>query len=308
MKILVIGATGFIGRHLFKELVSEGHHAVGISRNPEAARDILGMDSDIHQWDGISEPTLVKALEGVDGIANLAGESIAKGRWTKKRKMALLSSRAGTGKTLAAALLQMPARPSFLIQASATGYYGPQTTDPVDETAGPGTGFLSELNQQWESSVHTLKEAGMRVMYIRTGIVLGADGGLLKQLLLPFSFYAGTTLGSGRQYLSWIHLMDEVRAIMHLINNPESEGPYNLTSPKPMTMAALIHEIAEITGKPAWLKVPGFALRFSLGQMAEETVLASQQILPSRLLSEGFRFNFPEIGPALKDLLSKPGP
>ena len=308
MKILVIGATGFIGRHLFKELISEGHQVVGISRNPEAARKVLGQDAHIHQWDGFSEPVLVKALEGVDGIANLAGENIAKGPWTKKRKMALLSSRAGTGKILAAALFQMPARPSFLIQASATGYYGPQTAVPVDETEGPGRGFLSELNQQWESSVYTLKEAGMRVVYIRTGIVLGAGGGLLKQLLLPFRFYAGTIPGSGRQYLSWIHLTDEVRAIMHLINHPESAGPYNLTSPNPSTMAAMIHEIAQITGKPAWMKVPGFALRFSLGQMAEETVLASQQILPSRLLSEGFRFSFPEIRPALKDLLSKPGP
>jgi uncharacterized protein len=305
MKILIIGATGFIGRALVPFLVSESFEVICVSRNVDVARNILGNHVHILPWDSRASEGLVPALSGVDAIVNLAGESLAKGRWTEKRKKELIASRVVTGKLLAEAILSMPAKPKVVLQASATGFYGPQTAGPVDESAGQGAGFLAELNRQWEASVTPVKAAGVRVVILRTGVVLEKDGGMLEQLLIPFRFYAGTTLGSGRQFIPWIHLTDEIRAIVHLLRNASSEGPYNLTAPNPVTMAALTRGISIATGKPAWMKVPGFVLKAIFGKMADEALLASQQVLPARLLSEGFRFSYPELAPALSNLLSK---
>lgn len=305
MKILIIGATGFIGRALVPHLVSERFDIVCISRNVNAARKILGNHINILPWDSRTTQGLLPALSGADAVVNLAGESLAKGRWTDKRKQELLDSRVVTGKLLSEAILSMPVRPGVVLQASAMGFYGPQTDGPVDESAGQGPGFLAEMNRQWESSAIPLKSAGVRVVILRTGVVLGKDGGMLEQLLIPFRFYAGTTLGSGRQYLSWIHLADNIRAIGHLLRNSASEGPYNLTTPNPVTMAELTRGISIAVGKPAWMRVPAFMLKAIFGKMADETLLASQQVMPSRLLSEGFRFSYPELAPALSDIFSK---
>ena len=217
----------------------------------------------------------------------------------------MTSSRIETGRILTEAILQMTVKPSFLLQGSATGFYGPQSFGPVDEKRGSGSGFLAELVQQWESSVSLLAEAGLRVVYLRSGVVLDPRGGMLERLLKPFDFYAGTILGNGKQLISWIHLQDEVNAIAFLVENPSSSGPYNLTSPAPATMKEMVKEIARITRKPAFLNAPAFLLQAFLGQMAKETILASQQVLPSRLLAEGYRFNYDELGSALQDLLRK---
>jgi uncharacterized protein (TIGR01777 family) len=305
MVILVLGAGGFIGRNLVGALQRKGHQVRALSRNPQKAQGSLPGNTDIRQWNGSSVDILLSHLQGVDGVVNLVGENIAGGLWTKKKKAKLTESRVRTGRILSDAILRLEEPPEFLVQGSATGFYGPTTIGEKDETHGPGAGYLSELVQQWEASVSVLAESGVRLAYARTGIVLGPEGGMLQKLLLPFSFYAGTILGNGRQYLSWIHITDEVEALCHLIENQGSSGAYNLTSPQPVTMKEMVSLISKITGRPAFLKVPDLFLRMAMGQMARETILADQKILPSRLLKEGFIFHYPSPAGALKNLLGK---
>jgi uncharacterized protein (TIGR01777 family) len=305
MVILVLGASGFIGRNLVRALLEKGHHLRAVSRNPQNAKKSLPGNIEVFRWDGSSVEGMVASLHGVDGLVNLAGENIAGGLWTKKKKARLTSSRVSTGRIISDAILRLDERPAFLVQGSATGYYGPVTAGETDESHGPGTGFLAELVQQWEASVSVLSESGLRLAYARTGIVMGPEGGMLQKLMLPFSFYSGTTLGNGRQHLSWIHIHDEVEALCHLIGNPESSGAYNLTSPQPVTMRDLVKRISEITGKPAFLKIPDVILKTAMGQMASETILSDQVILPSRLIREGFKFKFTSPADALIDLLRK---
>lgn len=303
MRILIIGATGMIGKALVRELRAAGHQVVVSSRNADKARQIFNSDADIRKWDGRSAVALAEILAGVDGMVNLAGENIAGGLWTRKRKLRLRESRVSTGRAITDAILQMKEKPAFLIQGSATGYYGPDLPHPVNENAPLGQGFLADLTGEWEGSVSLLQDAGIRVVFIRTGVVMHPEGGMLNKMLLPFRFYTGTTLGSGKQWISWIHLLDEVRAIRFLIENKESSGPYNLVAPHPVTMHGLIAAITATIRKPAWFKIPSSLLRATMGEMATETILANQQIKPSNLLEAGFQFRFERIEPALKDLL-----
>jgi uncharacterized protein len=304
MRVLIIGATGFIGRELVKELQQSGHHLIAVSRNAWKAREILGSRIEILEWDGVSRTTMAVHLSGMDALINLAGESIASGRWNDRRKKLIIDSRIKTGHMLAEAIEMSTSKLSVLIQGSATGFYGTPVNGPANESGSAGTGFLADLTNEWESSVKALEHKIPRIVIIRTGLVLGKDGGLLEKTMLPFRFYSGTVIGSGRQWLSWIHIRDEVRAIRFLLENSNSSGPYNLTAPNPVRMKAFITCISEITGKPAWLKVPGFFLKAALGEMAEQTVLSSQNIYPGKLLKEGFRFEYPHLETALKNLLT----
>lgn len=306
MRILIIGATGFIGRKLARELFSAGHEVTGLTRNPSIDGQHFHENMTLSLWDGKSIDGLKRLLEGKDAVVNLAGKSLASGIWTENRKKVLFSSRAGIGRILSEAIMHMENRPSCLIQGSATGYYGRLAEGTTDETAPKGPGFLADLADQWEASVSNLAGTGVRTILIRTGVVLGRDGGLMKKLLLPFNFYFGTILGSGNQWISWIHMEDQVRAINFLLNNPQSSGPYNLASPEPATMREMIAEIGKLTGKPAWFRIPGGLLKMVLGEMASETILASQRIYPAKLQNEGFSFKYPTIDLALVDLLSKP--
>lgn len=304
MKILIIGATGFIGRKLAEELASAGHEVTGLSRNPRVEGQQLQGGGLLSHWDGKSLATLKDHLKDKSGVVNLAGENIGSAIWTKSRKKKLSESRTGTGRLLSDAILMLENKPAFLVQASASGFYGYRTNEWADENSPKGDGFLAELTMLWESSVADLHPVGVRTVFIRTGIVLGKNGGIMKKLLLPFRFYAGTILGSGNQWVSWIHIDDLVRAIHFLIQNPQSSGPYNLVSPMPVTMAVLVKEIAKATGKPIWMKIPGWLLKTLLGEMATETVLASQRITPLKLQKEGFQFKYPSIDQAIDSLLA----
>lgn len=304
MRILIIGATGFIGRELVKELVISGHNPVAVSRNAGKARTILGNQAEIVAWDGLTAVGLAKHLTGIDGIVNLAGENIASWRWTSRRKKLITESRVRTGNVLCEAIRLSASKPAVLIQGSATGFYGTPVDNPANEDQPAGTGFLAELTHEWESSVSEAGKLVRRIVLIRTGLVLGKDEGLLKKMLLPFRFYSGTVPGSGRQWMSWIHLRDEVRAIRFLLESRSSSGPYNLTAPHPVTMKDFITAISQVTGKPAWLKVPGMLLKAALGEMADQTILSSQNIYPGKLLKEGFIFEFPYLPGALKNLLT----
>jgi hypothetical protein len=304
MRVLIVGATGFIGRELVKELTAAGHMVIGVSRNTANAKKILGNQAEILEWDGKSSASLAGHLAGIEAVINLAGENIAAGRWTAARKKKITESRVKTGQVLTEAIKLAVCKPAVLIQGSAIGYYGTPVDLPAGENQAAGTGFIAELTKNWESSVAATGKMIPRIVFIRTGLVLGKEGGLMGKMLLPFRFYSGTVIGSGRQWMSWIHLTDEVRAIRFLLENDSSTGPYNLTAPDPVRMKDFIGAIAETIGKPAWLKVPEWFLRIALGEMAGETILSSQNIYPGKLLQEGFIFEYPLLGPALKSLLT----
>ncbi|MBW6461032.1 MAG: TIGR01777 family oxidoreductase [Bacteroidales bacterium] len=305
MNILIIGATGLIGRSLVTELETAGYKVIASSRNVEKAREILGNTTEIRHWDGRSSRGLTDILTDIDGIINLAGENIASGIWTKKRKKKISDSRISTGRLVTEAILQMDKKPTFLIQASGIGFYGTHVSIPADESREVGSGFIAGLVAKWEESVSMLHGAGMRVVYLRTGIVLAKNGGMLQKMLLPFRFYAGTILGSGKQMISWIALTDLVRAILHLIENEKAQGPYNLVAPQAVSMKDFTRAIGNTLKKPVWLRLPAYFLRVFMGQMASETILASQVILPTKLLQEGFSFQFENLDKALQDIFNK---
>ena len=306
---MIIGATGFIGRELMKELERSGHSPVAVSRNIVKAGKILGSQADMVEWDGISAEALAKNLAGIEAIINLAGESISSGRWTVRRKKRITESRVLTGRLLAEAVGLAPEKPAVLIQGSAIGYYGTPVDAPAEECHPAGSGFMAELTREWESSADAAGKMIPRIVLIRTGLVLGKNSGLLKKLLLPFQFYSGAVIGSDRQWLSWIHISDEVAAIRFLLENPGCSGPFNLTAPNPVQMKKFIHITGKTLGKPVWLKLPGIFLKAALGEMAKETILSSQNIIPGKLMKAGFEFRFTQLDHALADLLpgKKPG-
>jgi uncharacterized protein len=303
MRAVIIGATGFIGRELIQMIQQAGHKPVGITRDLVKARQILGSTVELAEWDGQTAEDLVAILSGADAIINLAGENIASGRWTGRRKQRIRESRIRTGRLLAEAVSLSTEKPSVLIQGSATGIYGTPADLPTGEQQPAGKGFLAELTRDWESSIEPLKKEIGRVVIVRTGLVLGKDGGLLKKLLLPFQFYCGTIFGSGKQWMSWIHFRDEAAAILFLLENKNSSGPFNLAAPGAVQMQTFIMTISETIRKPVWIRMPGIVLKTALGEMAEETILSSQNISPEKLLNEGFHFQYPDLPGALKNLL-----
>lgn len=305
MRILVIGATGFIGRALIRELHHAGHHITAVTRNKNNAENILGRKIKIAEWDGHSRTGLARHFGGIDAVVNLAGDNIASGRWTKNKQRSIISSRVRTSRLIAEYLSSSPEKPTVFIQGSAIGYYGSPVNDPTGETGAKGHGFMPNLVTEWEASVEKLDGIIPRIIFIRTGLVLGKGGGILQKMLLPFTFYSGTILGSGKQFMSWIHIHDEVKAIRFLIEHEESVGVYNLTAPQPVQMDTFIKTMGNLIQKPVWLRLPSIILKIALGRMAEETILSSQNIVPGKLLDDGFRFEFEQLEPALNNLLKK---
>lgn len=302
MRIVIIGSTGLIGRHLTALGVESGHSIVALSRHdPNREQKTPGVE--FLRWDGASAEDLVPLIDGADVIVNLAGENIGKGRWTPNRKAIHLSSRVIPTKAIVRALETATRKPSLLVQASAIGYYG-SGFDEKSENSRAGTDYLSSLGKEWEVSSVAMENTSCRRVLIRTGVVLDTSQGVLPQLMLPFKMMVGGPIGSGKQILSWIHIEDEVKAIMYLIEKTDSSGVYNLTAPRPVSNAEMGKAISRITHLPYWMPVPGFALKMVLGEMST-LVLDGQKVLPARLLNEGFQFKFPDIELALTDLLKK---
>lgn len=299
MRAIIAGGTGFIGRELVRELREHGWEILILSRNPgkvAAVFDnggVIGMPWDNGWTDALGPDT---------AIVNLAGENIAGGRWTRKRKQRILQSRVKAGERILQAVKRTGAAPGVLIQASAVGYYGPRGTTPINEYAESGSGFLADVCRQWEASTAPFEEMGTRRCAIRTGMVLG-NGGALPRMLPPFKFYLGGPPGDGLQGVSWIHLRDEARAIRFLMENPETSGPYNLCAPTPVNFAKFAHILGTILNRPYKTPVPPFALRLLFGQMADEVLLSGQLALPERLTKAGFTSEFPDLADALRDVL-----
>ena len=303
MRVLVTGGTGLIGRALASALDSRGDEILILSRNPDKAHG-LPRSAQVHRWDGKTAEGWGHLVERIDAVVNLAGANIASGRWTPQRKRDIAESRLNAGKAVLQAIESAEHRPEVLVQASAVGYYGPHGDEVVTEDSPPGKDFLARLAVEWEKSTERVEEMGVRRAVIRTGIVLSTEGGALPRMILPFRFFAGGILGSGRQWMPWIHIADEVAAILFLLDNRELYGPFNLTAPNPVTNAEFTHTLAKTLGKPAFMKVPSFALKAIFGEMAT-VLLDGQKAVPKRLQDAGFRFQFPELTPALKNLLSR---
>jgi len=293
MHIGLTGSSGLIGTALSARLESEGH---------EVRRFIRGRADDLAAtWDPASGWIRPGALDGLDAIVHLTGESIGEGRWTEGRKAALRSSRIDSTRLLVSQFAGM-ANPPALISASAIGFYGDRGDEVLDESSAGGDGFLAKLTSDWEAEVLRANEFGARTVVLRMGVVLAPRGGALTQMARPFKFGAGGRLGSGRQWFSWVAIDDTVAVILRALTS-NMTGVYNVTAPQPVTNRELTKSLGAVLRRPALFAVPAFALRALLGGAADELLLASQRVLPRRLQEEGFSFRYPEISGALSAAL-----
>lgn len=291
MHVLITGGSGFIGRAVARALLDRGERVTVLSRDPATARAALPAGA-----------VVVPALppEGPDAVVNLAGENLGAHRWNAGRKQAFIESRAGTTHTLVSWMRALPAPPRALVSGSAVGYYGARGDETLDEDAPPGDEYQCELCRTWEAAAQDAEPLGVRVCRIRIGIVLGPDGGALAQMKLPFQLGLGGPLGSGRQWMSWIHREDLVRLILWLLEDDASRsGAYNATAPNPVTNRDFARALAASLGRPALLSMPAPAVRLLVGEMAH-LLLTGQRVVPARALREGFRFRFPDLPGALR--------
>ncbi|TVP87397.1 MAG: TIGR01777 family protein [Thioalkalivibrio sp.] len=293
MRILVSGGTGFIGQALCPQLLQDGYDVVVWSRqpHPEVAEGV----SAIQSLDELTGPT-------PDAVINLAGASIADGRWTEARKRLLVDSRVDTTGKLVEWMRAMEDPPKALISASAVGYYGEQGDHVVTEETSPTPGFTHDLCVQWENEALKAEALGVRVCLVRTGVVLDRDGGALAKMLPPFKMGVGGRLGSGKHYFPWIHRADIVGIYQWLVANGQASGPYNASAPNPVTNAAFTRALGKALKRPTVFPVPAPVLRLLFGEMSE-LLLVSNRMVPRRLLDEGFEFRYPELEQALHAIL-----
>jgi uncharacterized protein (TIGR01777 family) len=301
--VIISGGTGFIGRSLTASLAQAGYEVAVLTRNPDKASALFGGLSKAVGWDGRSSAGWLELASGARAIINLAGENIGVGRWTPKRKQAIVRSRLDAGQAVVEAVRKAPVKPKVLIQASAVGYYGSRADEELEESAPAGRGFLAGLVQEWEDSTAEAEILGVRRVVIRSGLVLDASGGVLPRFLRPFRAFAGGPLGSGRQWLSWIHRRDEIEAIRFLLERNDLAGVFNLAAPQPLTMKEFVRTLGRVMRRPAVFRVPGVLLRLFFGEMAKETLLAGQRVMPRALLKAGFDFCYPELESALRAIL-----
>ena len=302
MRIIITGGTGLIGRALSKALVADGHDVTALTRDPAKVKDMPAAVK-LVRWDGQTAQGWGQAVDGADGLVNLAGAGIADGRWSSARKQAIRQSRLNAGKAVLEAITAATNKPKVLVQASAVGYYGTQTGQAlVDESCSPGSDFLSKVCFDWEISTAPASRMGVRRPVIRTGIVLSNEGGAFPKLVMPFKFYAGGAVGSGKQWLPWIHIDDEVRAIQFLLTNDRADGAFNLAAPTPVTNKEMAKIVGEVLGRPSALPAPAIAMKTLFGEMST-ILLEGQRAVPKKLESLGFTFKFETAQAAVQDLL-----
>lgn len=302
-RIVVAGGSGFIGRALVRELVEAGADVVVLTRGPAPAAGTLPAGVRTAAWDGRTPGAWTSHVDGARAVVNLAGDNLARGRWTRGKKDRILSSRLEPGAALVEAVRRAARRPAAFVQASAIGYYGNPGETEVDESSPPGRGFLAGVVRRWEDSTREVEDLGVRRIVVRSGLVLGRDGGVWPSLVRPFRFFAGGPLGRGRQWFSWITLEDEVRAIRFLLGRPELNGACNLTAPGPVREIDLCRTVGKGLGRPCWLPVPAPLLRLLFGEKARETLLVSQRVRPGRLLAAGFEFRHADAAAAVTAVL-----
>jgi uncharacterized protein (TIGR01777 family) len=301
MRALVTGATGFLGRRLLEKL----DRPVVLSRNADKARAKLAAHQvEVLSWDSEHEPAPAAAFHGVDVVFHLAGDPVGEGRWTAAKKKRIRDSRELGTRNLVATLRQLPARPEVLISASAIGIYGDRGDEVLTETSPPGHDFLADVCQAWEREALAAEDFGMRVVTVRTGIVLGPKGGALQRMLLPFGLGLGSPLGSGQQFMSWIHREDWVELLLFAARESGLHGAVNATAPYPATNREFTNALGRALHRPTFFPpVPGFMLKLMFGEFGS-ILLQSQRCRPEKLLQAGFPFRFPELDSALDNVLA----
>jgi hypothetical protein len=302
MRIVIAGATGLIGKMLTKDLLESKHSVVVLTRSLHRATTFSHPLLQIVHWDGRTAESWHRHIDGADAVVNLAGESLGTGRWTKSRKKVLISSRVDPTVAIVNAIKAATRKPKVLMNASAVGYYGAVDQGDVAEDSPAGNDFVSRICLAWEQSALEAEAAGVRVVFSRSGIVLDPGGGALQKMLTPFRFFVGGPLGSGNQWLPWIHREDEVRAIRLLLETESLSGPVNLTAPESATMQEFGVTLGRVLRRPSTMRVPAFILKAILGEMAD-IVLTGQRAVPRKLLQGGFKFKFPVLKEALEELL-----
>ena len=296
MKVVVTGSTGLIGTALVTNLRADGHDVRRLVRHAPRAAD----ETQWHPSSGFLEPSTV---DGWDAVVHLAGAGIGDHRWTDDYKETIRDSRVSGTKAIAGAVAGAANPPRVLVSGSAVGYYGDTGEDAFDETSPSGEGFLASVVRDWEAASAPAADAGVRVVNLRTGIVLSAEGGLLKQMLPIFKLGLGGRLGSGRQWMSWVSIADHIAAVRYLLATDDISGPVNVTAPEPVRNKDFTKALARAVHRPAIAVVPSVALKAALGGFAEEGALVSQRVLPARLEAAGFPFTFADVDAALGALV-----
>ncbi len=305
MKIAVTGATGFIGQGLTRLLISRGNDVAVLSRNAAKARAMFDGKVRAFRWSQDNKEELVRELNGTEAFVNLAGENIGSSLWTEGKRKRILDSRLAAGALATEVIMSLSRKPEILIQASAVGFYGSRGDESLDESSAAGGGFLAEVVRKWEDSTKDVESAGVRRAVIRSGVVLASHGGALPKLAMPYTFFFGTVMGTGRQWVPWIDYSDELEAIRFLLTNNFVSGIYNLTAPNPAQMDELCSAIGEALRRPTIMHVPGSVLKTVMGKMAEETILPSQRVIPARLAEAGFKFSRAGIRTAIDEIFSR---
>jgi uncharacterized protein len=300
MKIVIAGGSGFLGRRLCAHLAAADHEVTVLGRGaasvlPAGVSQLRwAPDGTVGDWAGV--------IDGCDAVVNLAGTSIGDGRWTRARKAEILASRLAATNSLVAAIAAARHRPSVFVSASAQGFYGDRGDEELTEASPAGVGFVADVCRQWEAAA-LAAPSGVRVVLLRTGLVLAADGGALPRMVLPFRLFGGGPYGNGRQFVSWLHLADWVAMAAWAITTDAATGPLNASTPAPIRNREFCATLGRALGRPSWLPAPAFALRIALGEMADGLLLGSIRMIPRRALDLGFEFRHPELAPALQSIL-----
>jgi uncharacterized protein (TIGR01777 family) len=302
MRALITGATGFVGKRLLHRL---DEPAVVLSRNAaKAEKSLAAFNVKAFNWDAENQAAPAEAFDGVDVVFHLAGEPVAEGRWTKEKKRRLRESRVEGTRNLVQTLNQLPKKPRVLISASAVGYYGDRGDEVLTEDAPPREDFLGEICMAWERESHAARQAGIRVVNPRIGIVLGEKGGALGKMLLPFKMGVGSPLGSGKQYMPWIHIDDLVSLMLFAAERESISGPLNATAPHPVTNSEFTKTLGKVLRRPTFMPAPpAFMLKILIGEFAD-VLLQSQNAVPKRALDAGFQFHYRDLEPALREILT----
>ena len=306
MKIILPGGSGMVGSLAAAHFARQGHSVIILSRSPEKSRQQLAAlpsSVQVHGWDGATAHGWSELIDGDTAIINLTGENLANRRWTPAQKKIILDSRTQPGQAIVQAVEQARAKPAVLLQVSGSGYYGISHGEIITEADPAGNDFPAQVCQAWETGTAPVEALGVRRVVMRTGVVLSERGGALPRMLLPFKLLIGGPLGNGRQWLAWIHELDQIAAFQYFIENPACQGVYNVTSPNPVQNRDFAKAIGQAYGRPSWIPAPAFAIRLLFGEMAT-VVLDGQRVIPQRLLAEGFEFQYPAPLAALQQLRS----